>query len=126
MRWVRSHGRLGSSLALFALALQFTLAFGHVHFDPRINKAAPWFAAASLVNSPEFGEIPDQPAKHTKFADFCAICAVVNMASSSVVPTPPFQSLPDFVSHERTPLSFDARLIALPRSPAQARGPPTA
>src|SRR5436190_19392747 len=100
MRWVRSHARFGSCLALFALALQLTLSFGHLHFDARSNQAAPWFSASSSVNSPVSGEIPVQPTKHTKFADFCAICAVVHMAASSLIATPPSHSLPDFVSHE--------------------------
>jgi len=31
MKWVRSNIKYGSRLALFALALQFSLAFGHFH-----------------------------------------------------------------------------------------------
>src|SRR5215472_13233042 len=31
MRWFRANRRFSGTLALFALALQFTLAFGHIH-----------------------------------------------------------------------------------------------
>jgi hypothetical protein len=122
MHGVRSNARFGSWLALFALALQLTLSFGHVHVSGHFGRAAPWFAAG--LEMPASGGIPDKPAKHTKFTDFCAICAVVQMASSSLIPTISFDLLPDLQSHERVPLSFHARLIALLRSPAQARAPP--
>lgn len=122
MRVVRSNARFGSWLALFALALQLTLSFGHVHPNAHLSRAAPGFAASLEMPAP--GGIPEKPTKHTKFTDFCAICAVVQMASSSLVPTIPSDFLPDIVSHERMPLSFHAQLIALLRLPAQARAPP--
>jgi len=31
MRWVRGHRRVGACVALFALALQLVLSFGHIH-----------------------------------------------------------------------------------------------
>ena len=34
MKWFRKHIKTGSRLALFALAIQFALSFGHFHFDP--------------------------------------------------------------------------------------------
>ena len=46
MRWIRTHRRLGSRLALFALAVQLVVSFGHVHLD----KIAPSSAAASAVS----------------------------------------------------------------------------
>ena len=33
MKWFRRHIKTGSRLALFALALQFVLSFGHFHFN---------------------------------------------------------------------------------------------
>src|SRR5882762_9293799 len=117
MRGVRSNARFGSWLALFALALQLTLSFGHVHLNAHFSGA--WSTASQEM--PASGGVPDKPAKHTKFTDFCAICAVVHMASSLLVPTISSDLLPDLVSHERVPWSFHARPIALLRSPAQAR-----
>jgi hypothetical protein len=124
MRGVRSNARFGSWLALFALALQLALSFGHVHLNAHFSRAAPWFAASLKMPAP--GSIPEKPAKHTKFTDFCAICAVVHMASASLVATTPSDLLPNLVSHERMPLGFHVRLIALLRLPAQARAPPAA
>ena len=43
MRWFRSNIRVGSRLALFALAVQFLLSFGHFH----AGSAQPAFVGAS-------------------------------------------------------------------------------
>jgi hypothetical protein len=126
MRWVRSNRRFASWLALFAFALQLTSSFGHLHLDARINKAAPSFAAALGISQSAPGGIPDQPIKHTKFADFCAICAVIHMASSSLITAFPSLPLPDSSARERMAVRFDARLIASPRLPSQPRAPPAA
>ena len=39
MRWFRSHARLGSWLALSALALQLALSFGHIHLKDVLGQA---------------------------------------------------------------------------------------
>ena len=39
MNWFRKHVKTGSRLALFALAIQFALSFGHFHGD--VARAAP-------------------------------------------------------------------------------------
>jgi hypothetical protein len=44
MSWVRTHRRIGGTLALFALALQLVLSFGHVH--PRDFAGIPGSAVA--------------------------------------------------------------------------------
>jgi hypothetical protein len=126
MRWIRSNTRFASCVALFALAVQFTLSFGHLHLDAHTNKAVPTISAGLGIISPASGEMPDRPAKHTKFADFCAICAVVHMASSSLIATPPSLLLPDSLSNQSVAVSFEAHLIALARSPSQPRAPPAA
>ena len=41
MRWFRANRILGSRLALFALAVQFVLAFGHIHHDDIYGSARP-------------------------------------------------------------------------------------
>jgi hypothetical protein len=126
MRWIRSNTRFASWLALFALAVQFTLSFGHLHLDARVNKAAPTIAAGMGINAPAPGAIPDRPIKHGKFAEFCAICAVVHMASASLTATSPSLSLPDLLPDEWMFVTFDARVIAVLRLPSQPRAPPMA
>jgi hypothetical protein len=87
MKWVRSNIKYGSRLALFALALQFALSFGHFHADAA--QATPAFQ--SLQQAP-FGHESDQPS-----GDPCEICAVIAMASTVQSATPPSLVLPQAV-----------------------------
>jgi len=91
MKWFRSNVRLGSRLALFALAIQFLLAFGHFHGGAQAASASPdarrsglhdvvGFAARHLNSSREPAGQP---------ADDCAICAVMALASTMVDAAPP-------------------------------------
>ena len=103
MNWFRSNIRLGSRLALFALAIQFLLSFGHFHggaqaaaapafakpsvhdsFDRAgaAERASPVIALARLKNSSDHG-----PAGHP--CDDCAICAVMALANAMVDAAPP-------------------------------------
>ena len=40
MRWFRANKTFGSRLALFALAVQFVLAFGHIHHEDIFGSSA--------------------------------------------------------------------------------------
>src|SRR5688572_24422992 len=91
MKWLRSNIKHGSRLALFALAVQFVLSFGHFHAVDA--HAAPALQSAPAPSDhPDAGGIPapaavdeserqqpaphhdsDQPSSHP-----CAICAVAN------------------------------------------------
>jgi hypothetical protein len=85
MRWLRSHIRYGSWLALFALTVQFALSFGHVHFNDTslrssLASRALQFAvqpAAALVDSPA---APIQHKPDGLSDDFCAVCSVMQLA----------------------------------------------
>ena len=113
MKWFRRHIRTGSRLALFALALQFVLSFGHIHADAA-QAAASIQGQASLAL--EQGLAPDtasqaqqQPAGHDDGQpahELCAICAVMAMANQIVGATPPPLILPNAV--ERPFLTTDA------------------
>jgi hypothetical protein len=105
MKWFRANIRQGSRLALFALAIQFVLAFGHVH-----AQAAPgasrhvggatamhasrgaWHAVASRVvrTKTPAGHHSD----HHGLADDCAICAVLALANATLSATPPLLPAP--------------------------------
>ena len=88
MKWFRRHIKTGSRLALFALAVQFALSFGHLHVN-----AAPATPAMQIgltdadlsyvdgfVAAETAGETArQQPAGHDTDhhpAEACAICAV--------------------------------------------------
>ena len=104
MKWFRRNIRTGSRLALFALALQFALSFGHFHFDAA--KAAPDFRTQSDLVQLQVQALPadatsqaqQQPASHDNDQtshEPCAICAVLSLAGSMVFSTPPLLLLPD-------------------------------
>ena len=77
MYWIRKNCRFGAWAAVFALALQLVLSFGHIHLD---QGSSTLTAAASPLqpNTPD----DDRGPGH----DFCAICAALNLTSSSVLP----------------------------------------
>ena len=103
MTWLRKRLRGGARRALFALAAQFALSFGHFHGDTA--QAAPAFQTGAVQGDivgtgsdaalrkaaqqpPPPNHDGDQPA------DNCAICAVVAMANAVLQSPPPLLRLP--------------------------------
>jgi hypothetical protein len=81
MRWHRTNRRFSGALALFALALQITLAFGHIHL--RDFAGIPGVAAAAQANVLQ----PAGPDDADHSADnYCLVCATVNVANTLVAP----------------------------------------
>jgi hypothetical protein len=135
MNWFRSHIRHGSRLALFALAIQFALSFGHFHavaakavtagqsvavqsdFAKTSDTAAPEAGTAAQKQSPSHHD-SDQPA------DNCAICAVMALANAVLFATPPILQLPQAV--EFLYLTTDAEFVHLNAAHVafQPRAPP--
>ncbi|MGA2128989.1 MAG: hypothetical protein ABSG76_22895 [Xanthobacteraceae bacterium] len=98
MRWFRANRRCGGWLALFALAIQIGLSFGHVHADDDAHRAVvPFVVALFGGNGPtDAGPVPT-PADHEPHGlvgDACAICAVIALAGSLLLPEPPALALP--------------------------------
>ena len=103
MKWFRRRIKTGSRLALFALALQFVLSFGHFHFNgaqaaPAIQTLtdlahAQGLAADAASERQQGGNNDtDQPSNEP-----CAICAVMGMANQMVFATPALLLLPDAI-----------------------------
>jgi len=131
MKWVRSNIKRGSRLALFALAVQFVLSFGHFHGGAA--QAAPTIqaglAASGLPAADAVGlSAPQQsPAHHDSDqqpSDACAICAVIALANAALFATPPLLLLPQAV--ESLYLITDAAFVRLnsTRVAFQPRAPP--
>ena len=136
MKWFRNNIKTGSRLALFALAIQFALSFGHFHSFAA--QAAPAIAtgltqadldyakglgAQDTANKAAQKQRPATPdTDHS--ADACAICAVISLASNVLFSTPPLLQLPQAV--ELLYLTTDAEFVHLnPVHPAfQPRAPP--
>jgi hypothetical protein len=134
MKWFRSNIKHGSRLALFALAVQFALSFGHFHLlaatqaTPAVQSGLTQSdAAKGLAAAGDQAAQQQSPANHDpdqQSSDPCAICAVVAMASTVLLATPPVLLLPQAV--EFLYLTTDAEFAHLKSAGVafQPRAPP--
>ena len=90
MRWIRSHTRFGSRLALLALALQLVLSFGHIHTED----LRPVAAVSQAVNGPP-ASIPSDRHHPGLPDDYCPICTAASFAAVGLVWLPPVILVPD-------------------------------
>jgi hypothetical protein len=124
MKWFRSNIKHGSRLALFALAVQFVLSFGHFHGGAA--QAAPVIqsglaqssvsGSSGLPAADATGLTAQQPspANHDpdqRPGDGCAICAVIALTNAVLFATPPLLLLPQAV--EFLYLTTDAEFVHL-------------
>jgi hypothetical protein len=136
MKWFRSHIKQGSRLALFALAIQFALSFGHFHAlaadaAPAIQSGAtqadPCYANG--LATPEVSASAQQPSpanhdgdRHSD--DACAICAVMALANAVLFATPPVLLLPQAVEFLYLATEADFVRLNAVRVAFQPRAPP--
>lgn len=129
MRWFRTNGRFGSGVALFALALQFCLAFGHIHPDDIYGSVGRPLSNAAEIALPAAGSPQslsrDHVASHAD--DFCAICETMVMLGTSATPEAPQLPAPaPIVRPARHFVRTAALFVAPRRAPFQSRAPPVA
>jgi hypothetical protein len=125
MRWVRLNRRIGAWAALFALALQITLSFGHVHLN-KLASSSSSLAGISLAQTADRDGRPANPDRHTGANDFCAICATIALVASSALPESARLALPAAVP-SAWPREFAIRLASdEAHFLFQARAPPVA
>jgi hypothetical protein len=119
MRRLRSRSKWGSWLALFALALQLALTFGHVHLDRLAPGSADKFTVATTHASSAGG-------RDHRADDRCPICTLIHLAGALVLAEPPSLPLPDISVRvpSAPPLAFD--FPSSQRALFAARAPPTA
>jgi hypothetical protein len=133
MRRLRSQKRLGSWTALLALAIQFALSFGHIHFGsghPRSGSVPialawtqSWTTQPASV-SPGPSTAPVRRHRASLADDFCAICAATQLAYSPAPVTA--APLPTFVSEILPGPSGDFVVASSTHRPFAARAPPHA
>jgi hypothetical protein len=124
MRWFRSRAKVTSWLALFALAAQLAVSFGHVHAE---RPALPTAAAALQAGSPVSGDVPAVPGTPDRLADdFCAICALIHLAGTLIAGAAPSLPAPATFSQTRFQLIVAIALTAPPHASFRARAPPIA
>jgi hypothetical protein len=125
MRWFRSRSRVGSYLALFALAFQLAVSFAHVHVDD----IAPLSATALASAQPPSDEVnaPSSPPGREDVADDCCpICTLIHFAAAMVPAETPALPLPNMFGHLRLAAAVAFGLTASQAALFQARAPPIA
>jgi hypothetical protein len=136
MLWFRSYRLEVATLALFALACQFVLSFGHVHLDRTAGFSTGQELAAtvgSAVAAPAgkftLADVPTSPREKNPDSlgdDFCAICANISFAAAVVLPII-FQFLVGTANSERLIWPFaPTRADSTNCVHFDARGPPAA
>jgi hypothetical protein len=150
MGWVRNHRRFGAWPGLAALVLQIVLSFGHIHIG-NVHLEGLWrnaaVATAEFFDGKSFGvnksfDGKSQPAALAQSQqkspaqnsgrnpgdndDYCAICASIFLASTSLAAQPPLLPVP--LHFERVALIFGtAHSLSSPRFVFfQSRAPPFA
>ena len=129
MQLVRANLKVGSWCALFALAVQLTLSFGHFHRgDLGSGTTSPTLstsiAGRAILRAVDNGDGPSKPA--VPAADYCGICALVNLAGSTVAPATFAIPLPAFASTTVAWPIAETAPASLLHFHAQARAPPVA
>lgn len=129
MRWFRANRRIGGPLALFALALQFCLAFGHLHPEDLYGPAHRALTSAAEIALPASGPPQSLSAGYAanRADDFCAICETMVMLGSSATPEAPQLLAPvPLIRPAQHFVRTAALFIAPRRAPFQSRAPPIA
>jgi hypothetical protein len=117
MGWVRDHRRFGAWPGLAALTLQIVLSFGHVHVGKvhveglaasvgaaianTLGHSQPAVLAQGQQKTPAHGSGQNSGDND----DYCAICASIFLASTSLAAQAPLLPVP--LAFERVTLRFD-------------------
>jgi hypothetical protein len=118
MKWFRSNIKRVAPVALFALAIQFALSFGHFHGVAEAASAtqvARSFPAPQPSSDQGSGERP---------GDICAICVVMVMANTALFAAPPMVVLPQVVAFAYLTPGADLVRDHAVRAGFQPRAPP--
>jgi hypothetical protein len=116
MKWFRSNIRHGARFALFALAVQFALSFGHFHAiaaqaSPSIQSAEQQLPASNHDSDQHPG-------------DSCAICAVIALANTALFAAPPMLPPPQAVEFRYLTTDVAFADLNAASSAFQPRAPP--
>jgi hypothetical protein len=116
MRWFRSSRRPWCWLALWALALQLGLSFGHVHGTRGDQPAAAQTTTADAGNASNTGDSSD--------TDYCATCAILALLSGAQAVNAPALAPPAALAAAEIARAFEAIRISASRASFQSRAPP--
>ena len=123
MRGLRSIRRFGAGLGLFALLLQLTLSFAHIHPEDLLPSAvgiADEVAGSASADRDQDRHAPGAPH------DDCLICAAMHLAGTIVLPNPPALALPTAFTLATFAAEDFVTTVVPRRLPFQTRAPPAA
>lgn len=121
MRGWRSRLRPCAWLALFAVAVQLVLSFGHIHKDDLL---AGGYGNGPVALKLARSSPPELPAGPADQEDFCSICLSVALAGALVVPEPPAIIVPSARPETWLPDCIPVIVAHEGRVLFQARAPP--
>jgi hypothetical protein len=127
MSWFRSRSKWGSYLALFALAFQLAISFGHVHLDGGASASAR--SALLAVHPSTISNASVDPAGKEAPAladEYCPICALIQLARALVPAEAPPVLLPTLFGQLRYEAAVAFELTASRPTLFRARAPPAA
>jgi hypothetical protein len=126
MRWIRSNIRGLTGLALFALAVQLVVTFGHVHLDGLNLASARNAQAGTAGRGATFLATTDGkgPQSHGTADTDCPICSLIQLASSSAPSVAPPLPVPAKLGGAILQTRDGPVFTAAPTFAFQARGPP--
>jgi len=119
MKRLRLQARKLSLLALFALALQLGLSFGHTHASFFAPVGAQ--AAVAATNAPD----SDHDHDHGAAGHICDICATVALARSLLGAAPPVLPIPTSFIAARHIIIAQSDAPDSQRAAFQSRAPPS-
>jgi hypothetical protein len=127
MRWFRSNIRAGSRIALFALAVQLVLSFGHVHLLKSTASGLPLIGTSQSqpLAPPDAPAVPSKQKPSGLAHDFCAICSLIHLAGTLMPAGSPALLLPQVLARTWPQTSAEAGLPASRHVLFQGRAPPT-
>jgi hypothetical protein len=98
MNWFRAKIRPFAQLALFALAVQMVVSFGHMHRD---DLGLPSLATAHWAHPPAAAQALTGPADRDQYPlsdDYCPICASMVLLATGAPSLPPVIVAPPPIS----------------------------
>jgi len=122
MRWIRKHIEHSSWLALAALVINLTLAFGHVHgFAGKApERSGVLMAAIAGVDGSQNRHQPS--GGHPDY--LCPICMATAVMGNGLAPTPPALQVEFADARTDHPIDHFLFLLQPPRAAFESRGPP--
>ena len=126
MSWFRSNSGKFAWVAFFALACQFALTFGHVHFA-NVSVISVALGSSDAANNSAGAQIPPAQQTPTSLAqDFCAVCNTISLANTLILPVAPPTNPPiSFMRNLQWSLAA-TELTSRDHFHFDARGPPHA